>query len=221
MSVTPQFDFDNCPPINLLFVPGAGSGLVNAIADDKLLQFLRTKAAQAEYITSVCTGGVLLAAAGLLDGYQATSHWSVIDCLKLFPKVSVVNGCPRYVHDRNRITGGGISSSIDASLSLVQIVVSDLARDPAKAAAVTQGIQLSIQYHPQPPFSGGDPCSVDYAVYAPVAAGMKGFRDAVCRAVARRIGQAASACIARGGVKGPRPDWRLLRRRHYRLSFTV
>jgi cyclohexyl-isocyanide hydratase len=186
--VTPLHSFQTCPKIDLLFVPGAGPSLVDMLADDQFLDFLRVKAAEARYVTSVCTGGLLLAAAGLLDGYKATTHWSVIDCLRLFPKVKVVNGCPRYVRDRNRITGGGISSAIDEALFMVQILVADLSGDPAKGTAVAHGIQLSIQYNPQPPFQGGDPCSVDYSVYAPAAEGMKGFREEVCAAVAKRVG---------------------------------
>ncbi len=135
----------------------------------------------------MCTGGLLLAAAGLLDGYVATTHWAVIDCLKLFPKVLVANGCPRYVHDRNRVTGGGISSTVDLSLHMVQIIVRDFTGNADTAAFAAQRIQLMIQYNPQPPFPGGDPCSVDYKVYAPTAAGMADFHDPVCAAVAERI----------------------------------
>jgi cyclohexyl-isocyanide hydratase len=184
--VTPAHDFRDCPPIDLLFVPGAGPGITQTIGNDRFLKFLRRAAARSRYVTSVCTGGLLLASAGLLDGYRATTHWSCIDCLKLFRKVRVVNGCPRYVRDRNRITGGGISSSIDESLFMVETIVTDMtgARRGAQAA---QRVQLSIQYNPQPPHPGGDPCSVDYSIYAPVAAGMKPFRDKVCDAVAKRI----------------------------------
>ena len=130
----------------------------------------------------------MIAAAGLLDGYQATCHWSVIACLKLFPKVTVVNGCPRYLRDRNRFTGGGISSSIDEALFMVQQITTDLTGDPAKGDTACQRVQLSIQYNPKPPFVGGDPCSVDYSVFEPVEAGMVGFRTAVCEAVRKQIG---------------------------------
>lgn len=187
LQVTPSHDFRTCPPIDLLFVPGAGPGMTTTIANDRFLHFLRRTAARSRYVTSVCTGAILLASAGLLDGYRATTHWSCIDCLKLFPKVRVVNGCPRYVRDRNRITGGGISSTIDESLFMVETIVTDMTGSAGKGAQASQRSQLSIQYNPQPPYPGGDPCSVDYAVYAPVAAGMKSFRDAVCKAVTQRI----------------------------------
>lgn len=187
LEVTPSHHFGNCPRIDLLFVPGAGPGITATIANDAFLAFLRHTAARAKYVTSVCTGGILLASAGLLDGYRATTHWSCIDCLKQFPNVIVVNGCPRYVRDRNRITGGGISSTVDESLFMVETIVTDMTRSSAKGAEASKHVQLSIQYNPQPPHPGGDPCSVDYDVYGPVVAGMKPFRDAVCKAVAERI----------------------------------
>jgi cyclohexyl-isocyanide hydratase len=189
LRVLPEYDFGDCPPIDLLFVPGGGDGLDKAIGDAALLAFLRKAAKHARYVAGVCTGGLLLGAAGLLDGYQATTHWGFIDCLKLFPKVKVVNGCPRWVRDGNRITGGGISSSIDESLFLLDTLVSDLAPGKDKAALAeltTRQVQLSIQYNPQPPFSGGDPCSVDYAVFEPVNAGMAGFREIVSKAILAR-----------------------------------
>jgi cyclohexyl-isocyanide hydratase len=188
LTVKPSNTFDNCPKIDLLFVPGSGDGLAAAIGDAELHKFLRRKARTAKYVASVCTGGLILAASGLLDGYQATCHWSVIDCLKLFPKVTVVNGFPRYLRDRNRFTGGGISSSIDEALFMVQQVVTDLTRDPAKGDAACQRVQLSIQYNPKPPFAGGDPASVDFSVFEPVEQGMTTFRKEVCDAVRKQIG---------------------------------
>ena len=188
LTVNPCFTFDDCPKFDLLFVPGAGDGLTDAIGDAGLHKFLRRKAKDASYVASVCTGGLVLAAAGLLDGYRATCHWSVIDCLKLFPRVTVVNGYPRYLRDRNRFTGGGISSSIDEALFMVQQIVTDLTGDVAKGDAACRRVQLSIQYNPRPPFEGGDPASVDYDVFEPVEDGMTGFRKAVCGAVRKQIG---------------------------------
>jgi cyclohexyl-isocyanide hydratase len=185
--VTPDYDFECCPPLDMMFVPGAGPGMKTTIGNDAFLDFLRAAAVDASYVTAVCTGGILLAAAGLLDGYQATTHWACIDCLKLFPNVIVVNGCPRYVRDRNRVTGGGISSTIDEALFMVETIVTDFTGEAAKGAQAAKSVQLSIQYNPQPTYPGGDPCSVDYATYAPVAAGMKTFRDEVCKAVAKRV----------------------------------
>ena len=188
LTVKPSYTFENCPKIDLLFVPGSGDGLAAAIGDAGLHTFLRDRAQTATYVASVCTGGLILAAAGLLDGYQATCHWSVLDCLKLFPNVTVVNGFPRYLRDRNRFTGGGISSSIDASLFMVQQIVTDLTGDAAKGDAACQRVQLSIQYNPKPTFAGGDPASVDFSVFEPVEQGMTTFRKAVCDAVRKQIG---------------------------------
>jgi cyclohexyl-isocyanide hydratase len=190
MIVTPQYCFDDCPPIDLLFVPGGGpKGLEDALADEALRRFLQERAAEARYVASVCTGGLILAAAGLLDGYQATTHWAVIDCLRLFPDVKVVNGCPRFVHDGNRFTGGGISSSIDLALYMVETIVAEMSGDAEAAKLASQQVQLQIQYNPQPPHPGGDPCSVDYALYAPTAAAMQDFHDGVCDAVRKRLGE--------------------------------
>jgi cyclohexyl-isocyanide hydratase len=183
LTVKPSNTFDDCPRVDLLFVPGAGDGLADAIGDADLHKFLRKTAKHARYVTSVCTGGLVLAAAGLLDGYRATCHWSVIDCLKLFPRVIVVNGFPRYLRDRNRFTGGGISSSIDEALFMVQQVVGEVSRRPANGDAACQRVQLAIEYNPRPPFPGGDPASVDFSVFEPVEQGMQSFRKAVCDAV--------------------------------------
>jgi transcriptional regulator GlxA family with amidase domain len=87
-------------------------------------------------------GALLLAAAGLLDGYEATTHWAFIPCLKEFPQVKVVEGYPRFVVDRNRITGGGISSGLDEALKLVELLSS---------YQVAQSVQQATQYYPCPP----------------------------------------------------------------------
>lgn len=188
MTVTPSNTFADCPKLDLLFVPGAGNGLAGAVGDDALHAFLRDKASTAQYVASVCTGGILLASAGLLDGYRATCHWSVIDCLKLYTKVTVVNGFPRYLRDRNRFTGGGISSSIDEALFMLQQIVTDATGDAAKGDAACQQAQLAIQYNPDPPFHGGDPASVDYAVYQPVELQLAQFRATVYAAVQKQVG---------------------------------
>jgi cyclohexyl-isocyanide hydratase len=185
--VTPKYDFRSCGPIDLLFVPGAGTGIAKTIANDAFLQLLRDTAAHSQYVASVCTGGIVLASAGLLDDHEATVHWSCIDCLKLFEKVKVVNGYPRYWRSGNRFTGGGISSTIDESLFMVENIVLDYTKDEKKAAVAAQSVQLMIQYNPHPPYSGGDPCSVDYSIYGPVAEGMKPFTKLVCDAVRERV----------------------------------
>jgi cyclohexyl-isocyanide hydratase len=189
LQVVPGYDFDDCPPVDLLFVPGGGpSGLEATLADKELRAFLQAKAAEARYVASVCTGGLLLAAAGLLDGYEATTHWAVIDCLKLFPEVKVADGYPRYLNDGNRFTGGGISSSIDLSLFIVETGVTEMGEGAEAGKFASEQIQLQIQYHPQPPNPGGDPDSVDPALLAATEAEMKPFHDGVCAAVKKQLG---------------------------------
>ncbi len=88
---------------------------------------------------------MLLASAGLLDGYEATTHWAFIPCLKKFPKISVAEGYPRFVVDRNRVTGGGISSGLDEALELVARISS---------YEIAEQVQLVTQYFPRPPING-------------------------------------------------------------------
>lgn len=144
---------------DVLWVPGGDPAALNLLMKDKkYLRFLRTKAAETPLVASVCEGAMLLAAAGLLDGYEATTHWAFIPCLKRYPKVSVVEGHPRYHLDRDRLTGGGISSGLDETLKLIEILQGT---DAAKA------VQLSTQYFPCPPVSGTipstDSCPLDSA----------------------------------------------------------
>lgn len=197
LSVVPQYDFAGAPKIDLLFVPGSGEGVAKAINDIALLDFLACTAQDCRYVASVCTGALILASAGLLDGCQATTHWAVIDALRLFPHVRVVNGCPRYVIDGNRVSGGGISSSIDESLFLVQLLATDFTGDVAEGEAAARAVQLMIQYHPQPPFQGGDPCSVDYATFEPVDASMESFRNSVVGAVKQRLAESETRGLQR------------------------
>ena len=144
---------------DVLWVPGGDPAALNLLMKDKkYLRFLRTKAAETPLVASVCEGAMLLAAAGLLDGYEATTHWAFIPCLKRYPKVKVVEGHPRYHLDRDRLTGGGISSGLDETLKLIEILQGT---DAAKA------VQLSTQYFPCPPVSGAippsDSCPLDDA----------------------------------------------------------
>ena len=144
---------------DVLWVPGGDPAALNVLMKDKTyLGFLRSKAAETPLVTSVCEGAMLLAAAGLLDGYEATTHWAFIPCLKRYQKVKVVEGYPRYHLDRDRLTGGGISSGLDETLKLIELLQGT---DAAKA------VQLSTQYFPCPPVSGNIPpagtCPLDDA----------------------------------------------------------
>jgi transcriptional regulator GlxA family with amidase domain len=149
--------FTGAKQLDLLWVPGGDPpDLKRTMKDPAYRGFLKRQSKRASYVTSVCEGAMLLASAGLLDGYKATTHWAFISCLKAYPDVQVVDGYPRYVVDRNRVTGGGISSGIDEALAIVALITSE---DIAKQ------VQLVTQYLPQPPFTvtipGSDTCPLD------------------------------------------------------------
>jgi transcriptional regulator GlxA family with amidase domain len=155
--VTKSFAKASC--YDVLWVPGGDPAALNLLMKDKkYLRFLRDKAAETPLVASVCEGAMLLAAAGLLDGYEATTHWAFIPCLKRYPKVKVVEGHPRYHLDRDRLTGGGISSGLDETLKLIEIL---------QGIDAARAVQLSTQYFPCPPVSGTipptDTCPLDNA----------------------------------------------------------
>jgi|LakMenE18May11ns_1017448.scaffolds.fasta_scaffold9957431_2 cyclohexyl-isocyanide hydratase len=142
--VTPTMTFADCPEKpTVFFVPGGTGGTLDAAKDETTRKFVEERGGSAEYITSVCTGSVLLGAAGLLKGYKATSHWITRDLLSEFGAIPVDQ---RVVVDRNRITGAGVTSGLDFGLKLVQ----DL-RNQQYAEAV----QLFAEYDPQPPIDKG------------------------------------------------------------------
>lgn len=143
--LTPDYSFASCPGIDILVVPGGG-GVLPEMTNSKVIKFLQDKGAEAKYITSVCTGALILAEAGLLDGYRATTHWAYIDQLAAYPNIETVD--ERVAVDRNRITGGGITAGIDFALTVIAEVVSP---------EVAQTVQLIFEYRPQPPFNAGSP----------------------------------------------------------------
>lgn len=133
-----------CPPLDLVLVPG-GPGQVELTEQALFLQFLRQQAEHARWMTAVCTGSLLLGAAGLLRGYRATTHWRYLDCLRDFRAEPVRK---RVVVDRNRVTAAGVSAGIDMGLYLAAMLVGE----PA-----AQAIQLQLEYDPDPPFRAGSP----------------------------------------------------------------
>jgi len=135
---------DEAPPLDLLCVPG-GVGVNALLADDPVLDFVARRGAAAEWVTSVCTGALVLGAAGLLRGYRATTHWLSMDLLAEFGATPVE---ARVVHDRNRITGGGITAGVDFGLALV---------GELRGRETAERIQLMMEYAPQPPFEAGSP----------------------------------------------------------------
>lgn len=142
----PSATFDECPTdLDILCIPGGSSGTLAAIQDEATMRFVRDRGARAKFVTSVCTGSLILGAAGLLTGYRATSHWAAISLLPLFGAIPTDG---RVVRDRNRITGGGVTAGIDFGLSLVGQL-----RDRQYA----EGVQLLAEYAPEPPYDAGSP----------------------------------------------------------------
>jgi len=142
LTILPDATFDDVAPLDIICVPG-GVGVNRMMEDEALLRFLRVHAQHARYVTSVCTGALLLGAAGLLRGYRATTHWLSLDLLPLFGAQPVEE---RVVIDRNRITGGGVTAGIDFGLFVAAQVF---------GPTVAQEIQLMIEYSPDPPFDSG------------------------------------------------------------------
>jgi cyclohexyl-isocyanide hydratase len=140
----PTVSFADCPQLDVICVPG-GAGADDMINDEEMLEFLRRQAAGAKYVTSVCTGSLVLGAAGLLRGYRATTHWTAMDFLAPYGATPTKT---RVCVDRNRVTGGGVTAGIDFALTLVSIL---LDRQTAEA------IQLRLEYNPAPPFNAGSP----------------------------------------------------------------
>lgn len=142
----PSATFEECPrDLDIICVPGGSTGTLAAMQDEATIRFLKDRGNRAKFVTSVCTGSLLLGAAGLLDGYKATSHWAA---RKLLPLFGAIPTDGRVVTDRNRITGGGVTAGIDFGLSLV-----GRQRDQTYA----QAVQLLAEYAPEPPFDAGTP----------------------------------------------------------------
>jgi cyclohexyl-isocyanide hydratase len=144
LRLLPDTTFAGCPPLDVLVVPG-GPGQTLAMEDRLLLSFLARQSARARWTASVCTGALLLAAAGVLRGRRATTHWLAMGELE---RLGAIPSQERVVWDGNVVTGAGVSAGIDLALALVTAL-----RGPEEA----QRIQLSIEYDPQPAFDTGAP----------------------------------------------------------------
>ena len=162
--LTPDTIFENSPQVDLLFVPG-GRGIFEAMQNKKLIGFLQKQAVNGKYITSVCTGSLVLAAAGLLNGYKATTHWLSLHLLKLFG-IEVIE--ERVVIDRNRITGGGVTAGIDFGLFVAAKVFGE---------SVAKEVQLMMEYDPAPPFNSGSPKTSDAQIVERVINDRKEIQD--------------------------------------------
>jgi len=143
-TINPTTTFANCPRLDVLFVPG-GSGINEQRVDQETLNFLRHESQHAKYITSVCNGSLILAAAGLLVGYKSACHWMWSSYLERFGAKAID---ARVVRDRNHLSGGGVTAGIDFALTLAAEIAGE---------EVAKRIQLALEYDPQPPFNCGTP----------------------------------------------------------------
>ena len=153
LTLNPTHTFANCPPTDLLCIPG-GFGVDQAIMDEELMAFVLREGKRAKYVTSVCTGAFILGVAGLLEGKKATTHWAYHDHLALVGATPVK---ARVVRDSNLFTGGGVTAGIDFAFTLAQEIAGE---DHAKA------IQLGLEYDPYPPFESGSPDKAAPDIYA-------------------------------------------------------
>ncbi|MGE7370366.1 DJ-1/PfpI family protein [Neorhizobium sp. NPDC001467] len=176
LAIVPTKTFATCPPLDIICVPG-GPGQVELMEDDEALAFLQKVAGEANLVTSVCTGSLVLGAAGLLRGYRATSHWTSVDQLSLLGAEPVSE---RVVWDRNRVTGAGVTSGIDFALTIVSSLY---------GSEIASSIQLQMEYDPKPPFETGSPKTAPASFVDAARAAIDDFiaerRAATVRAAAR------------------------------------
>lgn len=160
ISLNPTHTFANAPEdLDVLFVPG-GFGTVDAMQDAEILEYLARAGKRARYVTSVCTGSVILGMAGLLDGYRAATHWGFYKPLEA---LGAIPSFERVCIDRNRISGGGVTAGVDFGLTVIAEI------NGVRAAEITQ---LALEYDPQPPFTAGHPRTAKPEVVAGVEAMM-------------------------------------------------
>ncbi|MFC4172533.1 DJ-1/PfpI family protein [Microvirga sp. GCM10011540] len=179
LRLVPTTTFCKCPHADILFVPGS-PGQIHFMQDREVLDFLRSQTANAAYVTSVCTGSLVLAVAGLMTGYSATCHWLSLDQHAYFGAQPVAE---RVVADRNRVTGAGVTSWIDFALTLAASLFGE---------ERARRVQRSMGYDPAPPFPGGSPGRSDPTIVAAVREASIGFqrqRERIARAAAAALKQ--------------------------------
>jgi cyclohexyl-isocyanide hydratase len=175
LTFMPTATFETCPAdIDIICVPGGTSGTLAAMEDAATIAFLKDRGARAKHVTSVCTGSLVLGAAGLLKGYKATSHWAAREILRDLGAEPVDS---RVVVDRNRITGAGVTAGLDFGLLLVSML-----RDRAYA----ESLQLLAEYDPAPPFDAGSIARAPKQPAEMMTAMLVPFADAA-RATATKI----------------------------------
>ena len=145
LGLVPTHTFANCPPLDLICIPGGSEGVAGIINDRETIEFVRQQAGAAKYVTSVCTGAFVLGVAGLLKGRRATTHWAYTD---LLPLVGATYEKARVVKDGNVITAGGVTAGIDFGLSVIAEIAGE---------TTARKIQLGMEYDPAPPFDSGHP----------------------------------------------------------------
>ena len=175
MAIVPSITFADCPPLDLVMVPG-GPGQQDLMEDVVVLEFLRKQASGAKYVTSVCTGSLVLGAAGLLKGRRATSHWAALEHLKPLGAIPVSD---KVVMDGNVITGAGVTSGIDFALAVAALL---------EGEDVARQIQLQIEYDPSPPFNSGSPKTASIELLALVRGRLAPLNEQR-RVVAERVGK--------------------------------
>ena len=149
--LTPSITYADCPQLDVICVPG-GVGVGKLMEDDLALDFIRRQAGSARFVTSVCTGALVLGAAGLLRGRRATTHWAFHHLLDQFGAIPVK---ARVVQDGKLMTGGGVTAGIDFALTLLTDLIGE---------TEAQAIQLQLEYAPAPPFNSGTPDTAPQAV---------------------------------------------------------
>lgn len=167
----------DAPPLDVLVVPG-GYGQQALMEDEEVIGYVREQGERAQYVVSVCTGALILGAAGLLRGYKATTHWTAVSLLGLLGATHVDQ---RVVVDRNRVTCGGVTSGIDGALTLVSLL---------RGEQAAQEIQLYMEYSPAPPFKSGSPGSAPAPVLEAVrkrAEKMFLARSETCKRIGSRL----------------------------------
>jgi cyclohexyl-isocyanide hydratase len=172
--LNPTTTFGECPTLDVICVPG-GAGVNALLEDAETLAFVRAQAKQARYVTSVCTGSLVLGAAGLLKGRKATTHWFAHDFLEKFGAIPVQG---RVVRDGNLITAGGVTAGIDFGLAVVAELV---------GRAEAEAVQLGLEYAPAPPFTAGTPEEAPSAVVAAVKERLAPTRRAREAIIARLV----------------------------------
>jgi cyclohexyl-isocyanide hydratase len=174
LPIQPTTRFADCPALDVLCVPG-GPGVNALFEDEETLAFIRERAAEVRFVTSVCSGALLLGMAGLLQGKRATTHWYAYDFLS---RLGAIPTEGRIVRDGKVITAGGVTAGIDFGLEVVAALAGD---DEAKT------VQLSLEYAPAPPFHSGTPAQAPAEVLAEAKKRLGGSR-AVREAIFQRLG---------------------------------